>query len=399
MPDRFKRDKPGTTLWILRRLDASWYEPVCQSVVAHFFHAIIHGGLDATVNRTKISDRNINEFVKDDLQGAVLKKFILVSQQQPVESTHVEGIGTVNLRLEVYRNDRTNKERNVALVRDAGMMITYERANMGIGIRRLNSNWHGFTAIIECLSEGGASLLRDCESPKHNSVSIDEIEDENRKQEAERRLLELGAWVKSALRKYVEPDVSGDQENASELAQFLPLVPEDDDSEEHVGNENGAFYAISSIRQQDRPPPSSRHRSKRRGASSGPGNYGNDGPGGRGRRGGGRSGGRGGSRRVSNVAFGNIRFLEGDHPHELTVSFDNPHDDLTGVGLVVVGEDGQERPIKISRLTDAHGEQIGVDRKTGLTKTISGDEDKVILRMRLLEPVANKTFNLTEGAN
>ncbi len=400
VPDRFKRDKPGTTLRILRRLDASWYETVSQSVVAHFFHAIIHGGLDATVKRTAISDRNINEFVKNDHQGTILRKFILVSRQKPIETTHIEGIGTVNLRLDVYRNDRTNKERNVALVRDAGMMITNVRANMGIGIGRINSNWYGFTAVIECLSEGRSSLLRDCESPKHNSVSVDEIEDENRRNEAKRRLRELGAWVKSALRKYVEPDVSGESENASELAQFLPLVPEDDESEESVGNENGAFYAISSIRQQDRPPPSSRRRSRRRGGpSSGPGNNGNEGPGGRGRRGGGQSGGRGGSRRVSNVAFGNIRFLAGEHPHELTVSFDNPREDLTGVGLVVVGEDGQERPIKISRLTNAHGERIGVDRKTGLTKTISGDEDKVILRMRLLEPVANKTFNLTERPN
>lgn len=400
VPDRFKRDRPGATLWILKRLDASWRDSVCQSVVAHFFHAIIHGGLDATVDRTAISDRNINDFVKDDHQGAILRKFIFVSRQQPIETTHIEGIGTANLRLEVYRNDRTNKERNVAMVRDAGMMITDVRANMGIGIGRINSNWHGFTAVIECRSEGRSSLLRDCESPKHNSVSVDEIEDENRRREAERRLRELGAWVKSALRKYVEPDVSGESENASELAQFLPLVPEVDDASEHVGNENGSFYAISSIRQQDRPPPSSRRRGRRRrGTSSGPGNNGNEGTGGKGRRGKGRSGGRGGSRRDINVAFGNIRFQEGDHPHELTVSFDNPREDLTGIGLVVVGEDGQERPIKISRLTNGHGEQLGVDRKTGLTKSIGGNEDKIILKMRLLEPVANKTFNLTENSN
>ena len=401
VPDRFKNESPGTTLWILRRLDDTWDDRVCQSVVAHFYHAIIHRGLDATVNRVQIAERNIDQFIPADSRGATLRKFIFVSRQDPVETTRIQGIGIVNLRLEVYRNDRSNKDRNVALVRDAGMMITNERKDMGIQIGRLNSNWYGFTAVLECLSEGGVSLLRDCESPQHNKVSVDEISDEKRRGDAERRLRELGGWVKRALRKHVESDISGESENASELAQFLPLVPETDEEYEADGNNNGAIVAISSIRQQDRPPPSSRRRARRLrgGTSSSPGDQGNEGSGGRGRGGGGRSNGRGGTRRDTNAAFGNIRFLESDHPHELTVSFDSPGEKLKGVGLVVVGEDGQERAIKISRVTNGKGEPIGVDRKSGSTRAISSDEDKIILKMRLLEPVANKTFNLTENPN
>ena len=397
VPPRFLRDEPGTSLWIMKRLENGWDEQVCKSIVAHFYHAIIHGGLDATIDRAKINAQNILSFV--DADNSTLRKFIAVSNQSPVETTHIEGIGTVNLRLDVDNDDRTNKERNIALVRDAGMMITNNRRDMGIPrISQLPRSWYGFTAVVECLSQGDRSLLRDCESPQHNKISVEEISDEETRSEARRRLRELGNWLQSALRQHVEPDLTGDTENIAELAQYLPLVPESEDTSDVTDHENGTFFAISSIRQQDRPPPASARRTSRRTRqSSAPGGNDNTEPsGGNGRGKQNRSNRRRGARRNVNAAFPNIRFFESGHPHELVVSFDNTGDKLPGIGLAVVGEDGQERNMKISRISDSDGKSIGVDRKTGFSKGITSDKEKITLKMRLLEPVANKTFNLIE---
>ena len=396
VPPRFIRSEPGTTLWVMKRLESKWGEQVCRRVVAHFYHAIIHRGLDAMIDRVKIDGHNILEFVGAD--NSKLREFILVSKRGPVEKIHIEGIGEVKLRLDVYRDDRTRKERNIALVRDAGMMITDNRRDMGIPrIHRLPSSWYGFTAVLECLSGGDSSLLRDCESPQHNKISVEEISDEGKRKEARRRLRELGDWLHCVLRKYVEPDVRGNTENIAELAQYLHLVPENEDTLDAVPHDDGTFFAISSIRQQDHRPPGSTRPPRSPKPPGGTGGYGQNEPsGGNGSGKKRRPRGRRGSRRSSNVAFPNIRFVASDHPHELEVSFENPGNKLTGIGLTVVGEDGQERKMKISRISDSSGKSIGVDRKTGLSNAIASDEDKIILKMRLLEPVANKTFNLIE---
>ena len=66
-------------------------------------------------------------------------------------------------------------EKRLALVRDAGMMITDQVRDMRLTnsrqMLRMSRSWKGFTAIVECLSQGERSLLREAEGPHHDKIS------------------------------------------------------------------------------------------------------------------------------------------------------------------------------------------------------------------------------------
>ena len=259
VPERFRMENAGTTLWILRQLESDWDTRIRQSIVSHYFHAIIHGGLSATVNRVKITGDNLEKFLLEgNERHEAISDFISVSRLPSVETTSIDGIGEINLRIKVYRGNNSNRKRQIALVRDAGMMITDQRNDMGLsGIKMIPSHWHGFTAIVECLSHGKESLLRDSESPKHNEISPDQIDDEKHRKLAEVAFRELGQWLREMLQKHAEPSGFGEEENASEVALYLPIeAPQGNGSAKGGGNSSdSAVVAISSIRQQDRPPP------------------------------------------------------------------------------------------------------------------------------------------------
>ena len=203
------------------------------------------------------------------------------------------------------------------------------------------------------------------------------------------------------LQKHAEPSGFGEEENASEVALYLPIeAPQGSGAAEGGGNSSdSAVVAISSIRQQDRPPPSrTRISGRRRKRATVPG-------GGPGNNGGSLGGGKGKGRnrrsptpRTVPVAFDGIRFqnVSDESSHALKVSFNNPGDRVSGSRLVTVMEDGNEREIKIIKAIDNDGRELEIDRKTGAIKSIESESERITVEMQVLEPVANKTFLLRE---
>ena len=129
---------------------------------------------------------------------------MVATTQGPVESIFIDGIGQVNLYLNVYE-DPERTQREVAIVRDSGMLITDQLSRMNLrGMRRGSSfprQAKGFTAIIECLSPDQASLLKDSESTSHDEIRTDNIIDQVRRRQANRQLDKLATWVKGQLRE------------------------------------------------------------------------------------------------------------------------------------------------------------------------------------------------------
>ena len=224
VPRPFRLREPGTALHIPGyEQEERWQSASLRTLTKHFFHAIIRGKLEVEVDGTVVKADNINSQPLDKQTA----NFVRVSQSPPIARTHIADIGGVTLRIEVSK-EPSDRRREIALVRDAGMMITDQRRNMGLSLSgsALPSHWHGFTAIIECLSRGELSLLREAESPAHDRVSTDYIADPEERKEAKDRLNELGNWVKERIREYAEPVLSDDSDNADELAPWLSI--EDD---------------------------------------------------------------------------------------------------------------------------------------------------------------------------
>ena len=400
VPYTFGLTEPGTAVYIpgyelppdQGRL--GWQQQSIATVIDNYFHAIVHGNLIVAVDDKEVNADNIGEEYNALATGersARTANFIRVSKMSPVATEYFAGIGNVALRILVDDNPKF-KVREVALVRDSGMMITARLADMGLRFGNIPQLWRGFTAIIECISEPDkSSYIRDSESPKHDKLSVDFIEDPNRRRDARNALRELGQWVRERIEQEAGLQVPDSDDYVDELAKYLPIYGEggplgDTDKPGHV--------SISAPRQ-------SRHTSGgagllsgehggRRGGRRRPRNEGGTGgPGG-------RSGGRGptGSNRrppISRVSGIRIQPVRGE-THWVTATFDDPGEALSEVRLVAVGEDGSEHRLTIQQAK--FGDTM-VDVSDGAIRRLPDTgEARYQLEIKANEPVHGKTFRL-----
>ena len=179
IPDCYQLETPGLAIHIPGyQPESGWQDESIVSAVQNFFHAIVHQGLEINVDGNLI-----NNYTLDEHKGILSEKtlgFIQASRTKPIAITHIPNIGHVSIRIVTNEKDQHNG-RNLALVRDAGMMITDRPRDMSLpGLTRYPPHWKSFYAIIECRSEGETSILRESESPSHNSISTQQISDHRR---------------------------------------------------------------------------------------------------------------------------------------------------------------------------------------------------------------------------
>ncbi len=394
VPSQFKLREPGTALHIPGyEQERRWQNATIRILAKHFFHAIIHDKLEVEVDGRVVKADNIGEQNFDTQQT---RNFVRVSQSPPIARTHIDGIGNIALRIEVSK-EPSDRRREIALVRDAGMMITAQRRDMGIRLAgsALPSHWHGFTAIIECLSRGELSLLREAESPAHDRVSTDYIADPDQRKVANDRLKELGDWVKEHIREWTEPKLSDDSDNADELAPWLSI--EDEGGGEGDSNSPGTQrIELTMPYQSNRPPPRLRVRRGKSVPAPAPGKGSEpvypDGPPKNKRRT--NKPWVGGNVSVP-AAFSNPRFVAGKRrpTHSVIATFNNHEDSLKDVQLVAVGEDGQDVPMGI---VEAYIDGKAAEVINGDTISVldSGSDERLSIEFVTREPVLNKTFHL-----
>lgn len=398
VPHTFGLTEQGTAIYILGyRLPPNQGRPAWQrasiaDAISNYFHAITHGNLVVSVGDVEVNADNIR--AKYNALGANEKSsrtvnFIRVSQSQPAATENFDGIGQVNLRIQVYDDEKT-KSREIALVRDSGMMITSRPADMAMGLGSIPQLWRGFTAIIECISGGQSSYIRESESPKHDRLSIDYIDDSERKRAARIQLAELGRWIKTQIEAVAGFQTPASVDSVDELAKYFP----DPDADSPAGDfDRPATVSITGLRQS---------RATGGGAGLLAGEHGGGGRGGRrrlprrGDRAGGTGGGRGntgtGQRPPRSPVTGiRVRPVRGE-TQWVTASFDNPGQTLSEVQLVAVGEDGAQYPLRITEASSG-GRQIDV--ADGVIRQLpDSGETRYQLTIRTIEPVIGKTFRL-----
>ena len=390
IPRPFMLREPGTALYIP---GYTLRESSISAVVKHFFHAVVQGKLEVVVGSKMVKSSNVEEFA--NRRDRKTLNFIKVSQLQPYAKQNIRGIGEVTIRIQVHEDAPGVRE--IALVRDAGMMITDSPRDMNLrGLGRIPQHWKGFTVIIECLSKGEQSLLRDAESPRHDSISTDNITDPDRQKEADEQLEVLGQWCRDRIATLVEPQLS-DADNVGEIAKYLPL--EEDGEQERDGNtsKRGKYPVITTQPYQSTRPPA-RVRLRGSGTRSKvvvPGK-GNVAPGGTRTTTPGTGTGRRRSYREASVptAFANLRFQQSDDDstHSVVVSFNNPNEILENVQLVAIGEDGAEVPIGL-REAKMNGQALPVD-KDAIQRIDGGEASRISVEFKTREPIVNKTFDI-----
>ena len=132
-------------------------------------------------------------------------------------------------------------------------------------------HWVGFTAVVECLSEGSRSLLREAEGPRHDSISAD-FADSSERRQVSKALRTLGEWIRETIEKYAKPPEPSTKDNADEMADVLPLPGSG--AQLNLGNGRGN-WEITDPQQSSRSPrglraPGRRRRTSTRDVPGGP---------------------------------------------------------------------------------------------------------------------------------
>lgn len=232
VPREFRLNNPGTALYIpyyrFRNM-RKWIHDSTRIVLDNFFYAIIHDRLNVYIRDqcSNIQDRMITSStiaelqrqIPDNQKARLTKELIQVAMCEPVSSKSFDDIGNISIRIKVNQDARS---KYIALVRDAGMLITSDRQNLFKALKKFPNYWPGFVAIIECKSQG-KGLLRQAESPRHDRISAGHIRDSGMRKLAESKFNELGNWCFDVIRKWVEPTDGNNAGNLDELADYIGI--------------------------------------------------------------------------------------------------------------------------------------------------------------------------------
>ncbi len=375
-----------------------WTLEAQQSLVTHFFHAFVHDNLRVRIGSQTIDNGNLDAIATD--MDEKIRRLIHVSRSAPIDSMDIKGIGKVNLRISVDE-DGEDSQKTVALVRDAGMMITNQLGNMLITpsqrMLRFPRSWKGFTAVIECLSHGERSLLREAEGPRHDRISSDNA-DQSEKTQVSRALRELGNWIKDAIEKRAAPPPPSDSDSVTELADILPLTG---GLESIISGEGAEGYEITQPEQSPRPPTGLRTpgRKRRTGKVNLPGG---DDPGDDHESGSKKRRGRGKRNKTIQVPFHDLRRLPiaSSHwsfqwpEHTARFAFNRPKSAIKHIRLYAVGEDGKETEVPLERAF-INGRRVLA--KSGEISQISQDQmqgDRVVIELKALRPIQDRRVEI-----
>ena len=412
IPPFFRREGTGLTTFILGFIPSdqwNWRILAAQAAIENFSHGIVRGKVIFDIDGDVISADNIQDKwinALPDLQQETLN-LIRLSTTSPDKNCQIEGIGQVNLYLETT-DDLEDNRREVALVRDSGMLITNHLPNMNLpGMRReasLARNLKGFTAIIECLSHGEASLIRDAETANHTAVRTDIIDDPDRRKLAERQLSKLGRWAKGVLQERAKREVQARIDSADEINEYLSLTGEALPGSDGISQVSA--YVITKPHQIEsgvtaRPTPRGRrsniiqvtdeedenqenhvqdHDQKKRKK---------------------RKTRRKRTTRSSPHPFQGLRFIRTDDKatHQITAIFDSPSQEMRGIRLLSIGEDGTETVVGLKNHVEINGKRASVKNNAVRSITPSPGPSRVTIKFDTQEPVVKdgqtlKSFHL-----
>ena len=423
VPPEFRLDAPGTRICIPAYpldIDAdAWEQSSVVHVLQHFFVALLQGKLEVQVN-DQILNRNSMDRSRSLLEaykkrapsgdeigevdfGQILR-LLDAAKQDPIATRSFENVGTVNVRLQVYEKASSGgRDIDMALVRDIGMVILNRRTDFRKGFwpgKAVGHSWTGFTLLVEVLATpNGPNWLRDIETPAHDDISYDLIQDASLRKQARRALRSMGAWIWRLLEEQCAPQESQEEELPVTIFDALfqgPNQDSDKSGESSVDWEKSDKALVveqsTTHRQVSLFDPHSRRWVRRRDDD------GDDDDSNSSKRKKSKTGKRRRSKpkRVSarEEEMKHLRLREmGQETHCLSATFDTPDFPLHRVGLRKVTEDGQAVPVRVRSASLGEIElTVGDDGRVDIETW--PDQDRVQLVFRTLEPVAGKSFCL-----
>lgn len=244
----------GTTLSIPMPTmfdDSETWNEATIAVLASFYYAIKKGALEVSLQELEISAENVaevfdayianlDELKHLDADGIRSRMYSVETIHSPTQSGVLNSPTFGNVDYYV----RTGPEiqwKKVGIARKSGMLITRDAENY----KRFSNNTN-FDLFICVGEEPGNNVLRSMENPRHDSFSLDRIEDEGERKAAKKAYNTFSDEVKALLAE-LAPLIVEQTSIIDDLDDLLKL-PDSNENLASAGDEASTKAKISGIR-------------------------------------------------------------------------------------------------------------------------------------------------------
>lgn len=214
LPAWLCRDKVGTTVASIGfSTESGWEWLITESLIRNFFSAIREGSIRFTVQRPDVSPIEIStdtvvalfdepqvrtaaesSGTTDDLDfSAAMLEALNNSESERSEQTF-EPIGT--FRLTLLQKD--GFPRRLGILRN-GMYIADNLRHFGHPMVRFPMS-KDFVALLEPANRDTSSQIRDMESPRHDEISPERIDDLPTRRRYKSAMKAVGAWIRETIK-------------------------------------------------------------------------------------------------------------------------------------------------------------------------------------------------------
>ncbi|MGN6150615.1 MAG: hypothetical protein ACTHOH_01225 [Lysobacteraceae bacterium] len=231
LPAWLRRTEVGTTVASAGFfVEQDWHWLMVESLIRNFFSAIgkssvrftVHwsetdaieinaASLGALFTRQEVLDAAENNGTTEKLIFSSAMHAALSSNDSEVFIENFAGVGAFRMTL----LQRDELPRRVGILRN-GMYIADNLSSFGHAMARFPMS-RDFVAIVEPNDRDTSGRFRDMESPKHDEISADRIDDASLRRSYKSAMKKLGDWVRHTIRasttKPAEADVLLDEMN------------------------------------------------------------------------------------------------------------------------------------------------------------------------------------------
>lgn len=231
VPEWLRRSEIGTSVFIVAfREKEHWASRIAAAILQNFFGAIHDGAIQFLIDNGRIridretlpalfADQEVRNGAElesrlEDFESACFMYRCLVADEAVERTLELPELGRVSVR--ILMADGLPKR--VLLLRN-GMWITDTLQHFGEKFQRFPM-YREFVAVVQCLDSDGNALLKQLESPRHDSLSAERVPDPGLRKRANRAMRALAKSIREAIRECAKPDPS-ERTAIDELAEFF----------------------------------------------------------------------------------------------------------------------------------------------------------------------------------
>ena len=218
IPALFRRDKPGTDVWILGYGDGdsdTWENDLMHSVLQNFWPAIRRKVIRFTIGSRTVSSENLEDALEE------FSSELKFTAHHYFKAATVAGVKTFerdfekigSVRLQLFTNEEPLPKK-IALARKTGMVIE----------ERMFHCRKPYAGFLECVEEPGNGFFREMEPPRHDCLDVDRLPSRSPER---KEFKAFEDWLRECVRE-LNPVASEGAMDVPELARYLPDDGEDE---------------------------------------------------------------------------------------------------------------------------------------------------------------------------